>query len=270
MNPYKLILLLVTALISLPIVAQEANIESIKKSLKPKQSDIETYEMIIPDIRWGFNVQGFMAELSNDKNFTMGTYFKYKPFYRFDIDAGFKYYFSSLDDDDFNFVQHDISYEYAGFSGTQFYLALNSSLALNKLNSHTAVYTSLEAGYANNTSDLTQYNKANERIASQTLSDGKMYIEWKLGFNFYGDFLGENTGAKVFVGVNTVPYFLSAHTHRRQNGVNSSNYNSGMLLLGVAFEFGLKKSDAQKANKTRKKENQTIIEKYQGKSDNLF
>ena len=270
MNPYKLLLLLVALLISLPVMAQEVNIDAINKSLKPKQSDNETYEMTIPDIRWGFNLQGFLTELSNEKNLTMGTYFKYKPFYRFDVDAGFKYYFSSLDDDDFNFVKNEISYKYANFSGLQFYLALNSSLALNKLNSHTAVYTSLEAGYANSTSDLTQYNKSDERIALQTLRDGKMYVEWKLGFNFYGNFLGENTGAKVFVGVNTVPYFLSAHTHRLQNGVYSSNYNSGMLLLGVAFEFGLKKTPAQKATKTRKKQNQTIIEKYQGKSNQLF
>lgn len=270
MNPYKLVLLLAAALISLSAMAQEANVESINKSLKPKQNDNLSYEMMIPDIRWGLNFQGFIAEMSNDKNFTMGTYVKYKPFYRFDIDAGFKFYLSSIDDDDFNFMKDDVSYDYNKFSGSQFYLALNSSLALNKLNSHTALYTSLEAGYANNTSDLTQYNKDNERLASQTLRDGKMYAEWKLGFNFYGDFLGENTGAKVFVGLNTVPYFLSAHTHRREIGVRYHNYNSGMLLLGVSFEFGLKKTPEQKANKTRKKENQTIIEKYQGKSDKLF
>ncbi|SMO82866.1 hypothetical protein SAMN06265379_10910 [Saccharicrinis carchari] len=270
MNLYKLRLLLAGMLISLTMYAQEANVESIKKTLEPKQNDFETYEMTMPDIRWGLNIQGLMGEMSNDKNFTLGAYVKYKPFYRFDIDAGFKYYLASLDNDDFNFEMNDISYKYSRFSGAQVFLAINSSLALNKVNSHTAMYTSFEAGYARNTSDLNQYSNANERITSQTLSDGKMYVEWKLGFNFYGDFLGDNTGARVFVGANTVPYFLSAHTHQRLSKVRNNNYTSGTLLLGVALEFGLKHTPEQKANKMRKKENQTILEKYQGKSDKLF
>lgn len=270
MNPYKLSLLLFAMLISFSTVAQEANMEAINKSLKPKPKDNLSYEMMIPDFRWGFNIQGFIAEMSNEKNLTMGTYFKYKPFYRFDIDAGFKYYLSSLDSDDLNFMKNEVSYEYAGFSGTQIYLAINSSLALNKLNSHTALFTSIEAGYANSKSDLTQYNKANEPIAMQALRDGKMYVEWKLGLNFYGDFFGANTGAKLFVGLNTVPYFLSGHTHRHQNEIGYDNDNSGMLLLGLAFEFGIKKTPGQKADKKRNMENQSIIEKYRGKPDKLF
>lgn len=269
MNPSKLFILLATTIMPFSTIAQKANVESINKSLKAKQSDSENFEAILPDIRWGLLFQAFGGEFADELNITAGTYLKYKPFYRFDVDAGFKLYSALLDNDYYDFVKDEISYNYVGFSGTQFYLAFNTSLALDKLNSDQAIYTSIETGYASNTADLNQYDAGSERIASQSLHAGKMYIEWKLGINLYGDFLGENTGVRAYVGFNSVPYFLSAYNDTRKRNIDPRNYNSGMLLIGVAFEFG-KKSAAQKANKKKQKENQSIIEKYQGKSDKLF
>ncbi len=241
--------------------AQKINKESLLKT----NDEIKEYELNIPNYRLGFQMQASGSNYKGEGNGTLGLYFKYKPFHRFDFDAGTKWYFSVLEDNSDSYNLNNIEYQYSNYQGGQIYLAVNSSLAFDKQNANDAFYTSLEFGLATNKCELSQFNSVGNRISTNSFTESSMYFEWKLGYNYYGGFLGENTGAKVYVGINNVPYYKSSYQDKVNRGFESSSYSPGSLFLGISFEFGLKKTHEQKSKKIKEKRNKAIIDKYEGK-----
>ncbi len=172
-------------------------------------------------------------------------YYKYKPFPKWDFDAGVK--FGAISYGDLKYTDSDINASMTIESNYGFFTAINYSTQ-NPFPKYSGnpFFSSLEIGWASAPGDLQIHNsKTNETEVIDNLG-GSLYFEGKAGFKFGW----ENNAVGLFLAVNNMINTKSADKELRMRGYKELPRTGVVILTGITYEFGFRKKGKRKKKKT--------------------
>jgi len=196
--------------------------------------------------------------------FTLGFYYKYKPFKKIDFDGGYKINFSSLGD--LNRSDDGFDYSYKSIADHLLYTRINYNLKNIHQEGEGNFSFSFEIGSLWTPSKLNIKDKQSEDIKSIKIRGSQLLYEFKVGYKY-----GLQNGALgVNIGINNAPYKKATLNDIEKRGFYSAKLGGPAILIGFDYEFGFKRNPEKVKQKKRKRRNRKIIEKHGGKTDSLF